>query len=60
MRRPIVNKNKCVACYECTYVCPVDAINISSKTHKAYIHPKRCQACYACIGACPTHAIIEG
>ena len=60
MHKPIVIKSKCVACEECTFICPVDAINVSSKTGKAYINLKKCKACGLCIDACPTHAIIEG
>jgi Pyruvate/2-oxoacid:ferredoxin oxidoreductase delta subunit len=55
--KPFIDKNKCIACCECTDNCPRDAINISSVTGKAHINYKRCNGCGQCIDICPIRAI---
>lgn len=55
--KPKVIQHKCVGCGECTYICPVDAIRINSKSGKAHINTKKCVNCGECISACPIKAI---
>src|SRR5437588_8898337 len=43
-----INPNKCVACGNCTYVCPMDAIYIDPATHRSTINRDECVECYAC------------
>ena len=43
-----IDESKCVACGNCTYVCPMGAIYIDPKTRKATINPDECVECYAC------------
>jgi ferredoxin len=43
-----INPEKCVACGNCTYVCPMGAIYIDQKTHRASINRDECVECYAC------------
>jgi ferredoxin len=43
-----INPNKCVACGNCTYVCPMGAIYIDPVIHLATIHRDECVECYAC------------
>jgi ferredoxin len=43
-----INPEKCVACGNCTYVCPMGAIYIDQKTHRATINRDECVECYAC------------
>lgn len=43
-----INPNKCVACGNCTYVCPMGAIYIDPKLHRATINRDECVECYAC------------
>ncbi|HLJ17127.1 MAG TPA: 4Fe-4S binding protein [Bryobacteraceae bacterium] len=43
-----INPNKCVACGNCTYVCPMGAIYIDQTTHRATINRDECVECYAC------------
>lgn len=43
-----INPQKCVACGNCTYVCPMGAIYIDRETHRAAIHRDECVECYAC------------
>jgi len=43
-----INAQKCVACGNCTYVCPMEAIYIDPVTNRAKIDSDECVECYAC------------
>src|SRR6516225_407194 len=43
-----INPNKCVACGNCTYVCPMGAIYIDPARKRATITEDECVECYAC------------
>jgi len=43
-----INPDKCVACGNCTYVCPMGAIYIDPKIKRATIDRDECVECYAC------------
>ena len=43
-----IDPEKCVACGNCTYVCPMGAIYIDPTTYKAVINRDECVECYAC------------
>lgn len=43
-----INPEKCVACGNCTYVCPMGAIYIDPKLKRATIDRDECVECYAC------------
>src|SRR5947199_7017143 len=43
-----INPDKCVACGNCTYVCPMGAIYIDPVIHRATIDRNECVECYAC------------
>jgi ferredoxin len=43
-----INPAKCVACGNCTYVCPMEAIYIDPATNRATINQDECVECYAC------------
>src|SRR6202165_5764133 len=43
-----INSSKCVACGNCTYVCPMGAIYIDPKLKRATIDRDECVECYAC------------
>lgn len=43
-----INPEKCVACGNCTYVCPMEAIFIDPDTGRASINADECVECYAC------------
>src|SRR5580700_11207690 len=43
-----INPDKCVACGNCTYVCPMGAIYIDPVIHRATINRAECVECYAC------------
>ena len=43
-----INPNKCVACGNCTYVCPMNAIYIDPVMNRATIDRDECVECYAC------------
>ncbi|MBI1897499.1 MAG: 4Fe-4S binding protein [Acidobacteria bacterium] len=43
-----INPNKCVACGNCTYVCPMGAIYIDPVMRRATINRDECVECYAC------------
>ncbi|HUA84674.1 MAG TPA: 4Fe-4S binding protein [Bryobacteraceae bacterium] len=43
-----IDPNKCVACGNCTYVCPVGAIYIDPDLKRATVDQDECVECYAC------------
>ena len=43
-----INTDKCVACGNCTYVCPVGAIYIDPKIKRATVNRDECVECYSC------------
>lgn len=43
-----INPNKCVACGNCTYVCPMGAIYIDPEINRATINRDECVECYSC------------
>ena len=43
-----INPKKCVACGNCTYVCPMGAIYIDPVIKRATINRNECVECYAC------------
>lgn len=43
-----INPDKCVACGNCTYVCPMGAIYIDPEKKRATIDRDECVECYAC------------
>src|SRR5882724_11458287 len=47
-RQMKINPSKCVACGNCTYVCPMGAIYIDPVIHRATINDDACVECYAC------------
>jgi ferredoxin len=43
-----INPDKCVACGNCTYVCPMGAIYVDPAINRATINSSECVECYAC------------
>src|SRR5450432_187795 len=43
-----INPDKCVACGNCTYVCPMEAIYIDPVMKRATVNRDECVECYAC------------
>jgi ferredoxin len=43
-----IDPGKCVACGNCTYVCPMGAIYIDPATERATVNRDECVECYAC------------
>src|SRR4051794_22155418 len=43
-----INSSKCVACGNCTYVCPMGAIYIDPVIKRATIDSNECVECYSC------------
>src|SRR6266496_5981007 len=43
-----INPDKCVACGNCTYVCPMGAIYIDPSIKRATVNLNECVECYAC------------
>src|SRR5260370_37021020 len=51
-----INPDKCVACGNCTYVCPMGAIYIYPAIKRATVDRNECVECYACFnGLCQEH-----
>ena len=65
LTRDLQGKERCVACYLCSVVCPPDCISLQSaqdengRRYPAYfrINFSRCIFCGFCEEACPTYAI---
>jgi len=43
-----INPDKCVACGNCTYVCPMGAIYVDPVVKRATVNLTECVECYAC------------
>ncbi len=43
-----INPDKCVACGNCTYVCPMGAIYVDPATKRSTINRDECVECYSC------------
>ena len=43
-----INPDKCVACGNCTYICPMGAISLDPLVRRATINRNECVECYAC------------
>ncbi len=43
-----INPDKCVACGNCTYICPMGAIYIDPRIQRATINREECVECYSC------------
>src|SRR5580765_1443605 len=43
-----INPKKCVACGNCTYVCPMGAIYVDPVINRATVNRDECVECYAC------------
>src|SRR5712671_7628284 len=43
-----INPDKCVACGNCTYVCPMGAIYVDPMINRATVDRNECVECYAC------------
>ena len=43
-----IDPNKCVACGNCTYVCPMGAIYVDLQIRRATVNRDECVECYAC------------
>jgi uncharacterized protein (DUF362 family)/NAD-dependent dihydropyrimidine dehydrogenase PreA subunit len=55
LKKPFIDKNKCIKCLRCYSNCPVGAISIVEGYPK--ISPKHCIACYCCYEQCPANAV---
>lgn len=54
--KPVVNKEKCIGCKNCSKYCNQDAF-CYDEARKANINHEKCVGCGRCIGVCPTEAI---
>jgi ferredoxin len=52
-----INPNKCVACGNCIYVCPVGAIYVDPKINRATVNQDECVECYACYNGLSTERL---
>lgn len=63
-KQAIINQSYCVACGNCTKVCPLGAIDIAYGMY-AKVNTEKCVGCGKCVIACPasiihTEVITEG
>jgi ferredoxin len=52
-----INPNRCVACGNCIYVCPVGAIYVDPKINRATVNRDECVECYACYNGLSTERL---
>jgi ferredoxin len=52
-----INPDKCVACGNCTYVCPVGAIYVDPVIKRATVDQDECVECYACYNGLSTERL---
>ena len=52
-----INKAKCIACGECTQVCPVSPPVMATNETAFVKHPDSCIECGTCVECCPVDAI---
>ena len=52
-----INPNKCVACGNCIYVCPVGAIYVDPVIKRATVNRDECVECYACYNGLSTERL---
>ena len=52
-----INPDKCVACGNCTYVCPVGAIYVDPVIKRATVDRNECVECYACYNGLSTERL---
>ena len=55
-----VEKDRCVKCGICAYVCPVGDIKGGHGEYPVWLHHKDCLTCFTCYHHCPHHAIEFG
>jgi ferredoxin len=55
-----INPDKCVACGNCTYVCPMGAIYIDTTIKRATINDDACVECYACYNGLSREVLPPG
>jgi ferredoxin len=52
-----INPDKCVACGNCIYVCPVGAIYVDPVIKRATVNQDECVECYACYNGLSTERL---
>ncbi|HHV30560.1 4Fe-4S binding protein [Acetivibrio mesophilus] len=52
----VVDQSRCVACGECTHVCPKEAISVPHGCFAA-VNIEKCIGCGKCARACPAGCI---
>ena len=52
-----INPDKCVACGNCIYVCPVGAIYVDPLIKRATVNRNECVECYACYNGLSTERL---
>ena len=52
-----INPDKCVACGNCIYVCPVGAIYVDPVINRATVNRDECVECYACYNGLSTERL---
>lgn len=55
-KKAVIDKNYCVACGNCTQVCPLGAISIVGGMY-AKVDMDKCVGCGKCVIACPASII---
>lgn len=51
-----INQGKCIKCFKCYDLCPMDVFAIEENYVKIK-YQDDCQSCFLCVFECPSHAI---
>ncbi|MGM9522682.1 MAG: ferredoxin family protein [Oscillospiraceae bacterium] len=56
---PVINKKKCISCYHCVDICPLDVFGRQEKSDRPPMvkYPEECWHCNACVIECPAKAL---
>lgn len=59
VEKPVPQKDKCTACYQCRKICPAGAISVKGEGKLPKYNYRECIRCYCCMEICPEAAIIK-
>jgi|Deesub1362A_J573_1020465.scaffolds.fasta_scaffold00906_6 Fe-S-cluster-containing hydrogenase component 2 len=57
----IYDERRCIACGNCAFVCPYDALSFSAESTVVHVDEEKCMGCGKCVSICPAFALeIKG